>query len=859
MNTDPEVNSVQFYERGTQPLKEAQTDKDYFSAHKRDAEGIPNFIFYSTGYLDGGKNIVLTDSGFRHASFPPIALYKQSTIKEIIMRSAPITLPSPSIKSDTFSMQDDMVVEIKETIDVMRYVTVNMTTHNMKHFCQEAYTRLNLDEKTQKTQPLTWINVSLLTVTNDKEKQERQFDETMLAADRIRSEKGVHPITFTLGVNWAATGTFPTYPSKQRFENERAYFQMQLGFLERLEKINAKIKEDKDPCAKPINALIEKLLTLKELAVVFKQEIDDDIAKTAEIYNNAFLDYQTKPNDVTLLVLYKAEATLQKTKQNFYTKANDYFTQQTAAFASIATELEPLLKEIDSKQTITTAASALTEGRNSLNFAIQDFIEIQKLLTHDQWQTKANNFKLQTHLLDLANNQSKLDSFYQTNTQTASSFNCKSNNDRSGTEAAHLDQLRAKRQTTTGIDPFKQYATNACCLSQPYDTDGGGGKFGAHFYDSGHPYKEYATMQEMTSSLASHKFLSKALKTGVPTKMKLTSSLSVTIDLVKYMYKKNLQNAIDEIKEPTHKTLFQIDTKFFYAMIESKLLALSESTFQADYFMVDMLIDFRNLIESKKDIPEDHKKIIEAALKKYFTKLKVLPEFSSIAIKPIAEEKAPKEKEIETDKKVEVDEMDEMVENLDDFLVDSSPDKSMHTKTDESKKEPSDEEKAIENCKDKVKNYQSFRQALDTRAFTKYSEKTKKVDKAYQTYFLGKDKSNDLEKMQHLFQLREALNEWIQSKHLTQYAVQQTRTETFKYYFGWGKSSGPATLRPESRLPLMKALLIQTEAEINAVAEKIRPTHQSFMGFGFETTKALLPAQLTEKTPQRRSRSILWG
>ncbi len=166
------ANTVQYYARGTQSLIPGDTEKQYISAHKRDEVGVPNFIAYSTGHLDANGNPVITEVGFRHASLPPIELYKKEE-----------ELPEGDLHAEC----------------------VEITTQNIDLLAEEM--RRHLGSRDEK---LHWLNVSLLTATGgsvDDENQKRQYRETILGAERIRSRKNgiVNPITFDFGVNIFAT------------------------------------------------------------------------------------------------------------------------------------------------------------------------------------------------------------------------------------------------------------------------------------------------------------------------------------------------------------------------------------------------------------------------------------------------------------------------------------------------------------------------------------------------------------------------------------------------------------------------------------------------------------------------------
>jgi len=591
---DEKSGSVQLYERGTHDEKKGVMQ--YISAHKRDAAGIANFIFYSTGHIIQEGKAELTDAGFRHASFAPLDLYKHSEkqyFSSSHTKKSQKALPSV-------------------TLDPIHFKTLAITKQNMDNFCDEARNHFPVVEDS-KAPPLTWINVSLLTISKHEylthEKQERQFDETILAADLIRTKnKGaVNPLTFTFGVNWFATSSFETlilYPDKQKFENQRAYFGMQTDFLNRLKKINLQFNTE-DEKKQNFNILISSLIAdFEQYSNAFKTDIEDQLKTVQDNYLKAFTKYQNyrakkvkedkaEPNTtdtkfrLKLRDLQYAENALNAKKAELYPEATRIFNQQAEKYRERKTELETALLNINN----TAKTEPLSKKEKTLSYALEDFLEIQKLYIGNTWYKKENTFKLQTHLLDLANQQNKLDVDFNFEGQTASSYNCKSANDRAGTQAGLLDGLRAERKATADnkdFDAKEHFTSNACNLSQIYDTDGGGGKFEG----GGHPNPDFAALQAETESLASHKIGQKIIENcPIPTGLILIDHLSEVVDLINYHYHLFKSIVLKDIQE--EKELKRINA--FFTTVEARITSLTDKTFDADHFKSGVLKDLTHL------------------------------------------------------------------------------------------------------------------------------------------------------------------------------------------------------------------------------------------------------------------------
>ncbi len=526
INENPQVRCVQYYERGEHP-----------SAHNRAGIDVSNFIAFGTGYLDKEGWLHITDTGFRHASLPPIDLYKkeqeeidlfEKQAKVIVRRS---TVGEKNVRTSVSSDEK----RVQEVIDNIhrdyQLQTVGITKKDMDILLHTEMKKYALDEK----QTLNWVNVGLLTVTDDKEKQERQYRETILAAERIRGEEyikiskdpslrpAVNPIMFNFGVNWQARDKSllaKIYPDEQKFENQRAFFQLQKIFYEQMQTTAKKMMAD-HPDSKNgnlIKIIVNIINELSKNQIDFEQKIEgvlkDYISKYAEAFNVFDGRGKSQRTEAEKNEVVKAEKELQAFKTYYYQEADTLLGKYRKEYHS-----SQLIENIEKLKEI--AKDQREPAQQFLN-ALKDFQNINTFYLDDSWAKPEHNFKLQASIFNLAGQLSKLERYTESLSCTTRSLNCKSDNDRSNVASTFVDSVRALRQqpsiSNVPFDREKHYSGSVFPLHPTYDTDGGGAKFGGRF-DSGHPSRKFAAMQIATSGLATHKMKKKKRK--IPTKFEL--------------------------------------------------------------------------------------------------------------------------------------------------------------------------------------------------------------------------------------------------------------------------------------------------------------------------------------------------
>lgn len=473
LNTDEHVRSVQFYERGTRSLTDEKA-KEYRSAHKRDGVGVPNFIAYGTGHLDEKGDPVVTDIGFRHASLVPIDLYKEDKTK------------------------DSSVKEKKES-DAQSLLVQEITTENMLLLASEMRARMTTADEKEDKVPNYWINVSLLTATEnsllDREDQTQQYRDTILAADRIRARQGIVPVMFDFGVNTGAT-TLGLYTSDQAFENRRAFFQLQKMFLSTFDNMSG--------LPPTIKSYMEKYKgKLSKMIDHFDNTIEKELEKKYQAYDQACLVYKMaeekdKPTAREKVFFCKNE--LEQVKKGMHGVSEKMIEQLLL--------LEPekdLLKFLSDEVPRLPKATSKEELAKRFNMisALSDMSNINLHFLNTQWKDSDKRFDLQAYIVDLGKCLGRLNSFEKNPVaRVTTSFNCKSNNDRSQIMAIKVDQLRLRRfHGGPAHCDFGRHACGGAWAQSPIiDTDGGGPK-----YKGRHPNKDFATAQYATSDWAGHK------------------------------------------------------------------------------------------------------------------------------------------------------------------------------------------------------------------------------------------------------------------------------------------------------------------------------------------------------------------
>lgn len=549
INTDPLVQSVQYYERGDHP-----------SAHHRSTAEVSNFIAYGTGYLDPQGKTHITDTGFRHASLSPIDLYKEEK-REIeaiksSMRGQAVLLNSDTIEDDTALLEG----AISRSIDLMHryyhFKTTGMTKETMSKLIEKEMQPRLPEEKQKQITTFHWVNVSLLTVTNDSEAQRRQYEETILAADLVRGEEApdvmkrvaeagknaktadtpltaddmanltrprIDPIIFDLGVNYEALSAqrlgfeFQTYPPEQDFENNRAFFQLLELFT-----MQMKTALSQFPTVPP--EFKKALQELTEISAKFKKEIEKLLSHCSILYAARFQAYQKDQSLKNQAALESAEKKLITQKKELHARAKEIIESYQEIFqSSINIAIGTMKSAI--KSLIRQSEPGLRTVLNALNdFQFVNYLYLQLPQT-GAWFNHDNNFKLQSRIVDLAQQLGKLEHYYpnvEAPSKTTHSWNCKSGNDRSNVMAFHVDQIRQQSQKQTQKDAVQKarvshYVGSAFALHPTYDTNGGGPKFGGNIkagirFDVGHVDDAFADMQHSLSKLATHKMAGKLRK-----------------------------------------------------------------------------------------------------------------------------------------------------------------------------------------------------------------------------------------------------------------------------------------------------------------------------------------------------------
>jgi hypothetical protein len=483
------TDSFQYYERGIHPQfiptlpgqdpiatesKERKTaPKRHPSAHNRSAPGISNFIVYWNGHVEDNGDLHVTNVGSRSASLPPIDLYKElkkSEDKEAL-----------SIRALTITTQNMQAV-----------------WHEMAHSLRDNHLA-----------PTDWINMSLLTVDQpqDKEYQDLQYRDTILAADRLRAMHGerFNPIVFDFGVNRMAVGkggrtvgAVLSYPKDQHFENQRAFVQL-------MKVVNTKLCSlptvDTNGHVNQAKVLFNKFNNLSLVAFPEFRKIEEKINQAAQKFNNACLAYeQASESDRHELAkkLRAAQKALNKEKTDAYRQANAMFATYQAKFTAQEKAIIELLREVEAQN-----------GTSEVYYALEDLTRIHQLFLNHSWRRKENNFDLQARILDLGQALDKLED--PDGRYTSTNFHCKSDNDRSSANGYHLDEIRARRRLLSSpdhksdskFDSDTHYLGSAMHHSPILDTNGGGGKFEGHR----HPCEDerVRALERATAKLASHK------------------------------------------------------------------------------------------------------------------------------------------------------------------------------------------------------------------------------------------------------------------------------------------------------------------------------------------------------------------
>lgn len=749
------TQTVQYYERGTYPdniskvdtqEKEKNSDdkqsesinhnkKVYYSAHRRADVGIPNFIAYGTGYIKNTKPII-TDTAFRMASLPPTRLY--------------------GTKRD----QD----------------TLEMTVQNMEALWKEMASRVAPESKgktTEELPPTFWINVGLLTVDQqlDKENQGRQYRETIIAANRLyaRSKGQFNPIIFDFGVNWAAQGNWIyKYPSDQKFENQRAFSQLlDLAALNLKLVENEKLSDD----AKAIIKIFQSLIDLSYQYRIALAGVNQLINYHASMYDASFYQYIKNPDEKTKKEMLVALKNLSDSKSKQYKTIDNNFTLYKTTFLEKQKTLNSALNNYNKEH------KSNDETAKRLSIMCEDLLCIHDYFLNDTWHKKENNFKLQSRIIDFGQQIHQLESLYKSKICTVTTFHCKSNNDRSSAMAAYVDQLRQSR-IDPNLDKVNHYIGGAWALSTVIDTDGGGPKFDGN----SHPDSEFSKFQKATSKWATHKLGDtttdmlplhpKLIHDNVLSELSLVPILDNLRNLMKKIVSKdNQQSSQTESKEYADRSLF--------VEVFEQLTKTIIQGFHCDYFNAQ-LIDACLNHSSYTKLKEIEKVRLHEMIKEFIDERDKLMKFNSPSFIPLTPESSA------------------------DVMKAFS--------------------KEIDKYKENVKTYQGWISASSSmRSFyQKKSSDTESIHTAYNEYSTKHSQASTLQKIMLLQNIQAAINHWIIEKHGTQFEASDSSKDE-------SKSTIVIALREHSRLPAVLALqnhiqsLIQgnLEALENEVGESL--------------------------------------
>lgn len=604
INRHPEVMSVQYYERGSGK----GIARDTQSAHKRDKVGVPNFISYGSGIIRSDNTLQIENVGFRHASLPPIDLYNNPNTHE------------------------ECVSITTQNLELLKNEMANKLDHKPNEICY-------------------LINVSLLTATNDKEKQARQAAEITLAAERVRNEY-FQPIMFNFGVNVLALGMIDVagasympkpirvYPATQNFENQRAFFQLQLLFQEKITSINTFLEEafsspEETSIIPYIKAFMRDFDEFSSFTSSFEEKIELMLEPDISAYKLACQQFDSaseQQKEIARIEMQNKEVALNNKKESFFSLGDEIYKKYKILFNESYLIQENLIKHFK----LNNIHKMILPITSRIIYLLEDFLAIQKLYLNDEWYVPSNNFKLQANLIDLGVLLNELD-FYIKNKSSfvATSWNCKSNNDRSAAMALILEIMQLSRTNPTlNVAAFS--SGNASSLSAVSDS-GGGSKFGGHFYDSGHPSPDFARLLEKTSRWSIHKLIDQyevlASKQGlIPASPKLLPTKEFLIQkplevakpviALREFYVENVLNPIQLMKGngalPKHQSIPFIES--YILQIINKFLD-GEALFDKQYLTIFIIDGYFKFIENDKNLTDPVKAKIIASLQLFLEKM----------------------------------------------------------------------------------------------------------------------------------------------------------------------------------------------------------------------------------------------
>jgi hypothetical protein len=503
VNEARDVNSVQYLERGAHQFDSKDPNKKHYrSPHERDAQGLANYSVYGTGYLTKSKKITITDTGHRHASLPPIDLYKREKKEKL---------------GDGYLQSECIEIAKQNMEDAFK----EMQLHAGEMKLEKDKADLN-EEKPAKKTKFNLVNVGLLTVA-PLDHQDRQYEETILAAELSRSE---HPewnrVSFNFGVDPLAIGHLPLYPDHQKFENQRELFRFEKIFLDQLEFTLSNTPDDND--YKKIFAIHSALAICLDHSKIIEQEVQEEFKK----YKKCYIDFLNNPTDDNRKVLRLAKEQFQNFKKTQYDALNSIIEEYKEAYALLQPDIHKHFTALTALREARIKEKSWTEVDELLLFVFKDYDQIHTDFFDNNWQQLEHNFELQTRIITLTTNLQKLAAIYPNAdepTYTEASSNCKSSMDRNITLSAKTDQLRAQR-VQDEFDKKRHFSGSAYAQIPANASYGGASKFGRSWKivkESGHPDPDYAKLQIMATGFAADKLQKSYLKNGalIPKNSKL--------------------------------------------------------------------------------------------------------------------------------------------------------------------------------------------------------------------------------------------------------------------------------------------------------------------------------------------------
>lgn len=729
INDDPEVNTVQYYARGT---RGENGERTFQTSHVRNKVGIPNFVASVSGYLDhSGQPIISSPGDFSHASFPAYDFYTQEK-----QEKRPLGYYSPE--------------------------SISIATKNMLALETEIRLRLTPEEEKEET-PLTWINVGLLTVINDKEQQDRIYEETILAADRLRSRNANFiPIILDCGVNYAASlqrtgfnaigSRFAyTYPPNQYFENQRSFFQLHQHILASLEPAITHLpKEENTPTGEVHAALTNIFTCYQELSASLSNPDPDlnfksyekNLMEEAKRYDRAMKKFEKANTPANREEVETRLKVLKKSKENHYEKMNNIFTAYTKQYNEFKAIIDNNILAFHS------APPFSEEPYRSLITVIKDFNQALDLYCNGKWLYEENNFKLQAALSNLGDHLEVINHCFPSttgSTHTASSYNCKSRNDRSAVLAMVKDQMRAEQDNTLlekpPLDKAKHCLSCATTFVPEMDTHGGGYKFGGKENDpAGHPNREFAKRQGKTAKWSTKKLFKETLEAIKNSYYQPQADI-----LLPQTAEKNIQASI---LQRYRKTYDKISTEY---KIDNETSQKLENAIFKD--APTNSLDF-----TTHAIQQFYKNTKSFINDQYYTTLnKFFSEYLQEIYSSISNDHNPSHQKSSTS-------YPKLFSTANEF------------------------EHQVDNLKDRVSSSFTNWQEVIQRSFHMDSRETQAVNAAYQKWEEVKQSDDLLDQIKVLQQFKAAIQQWIDIKH-------------------GGKQFNPdGTLRHDSRLPAMSAL-----------------------------------------------------